>query len=270
MDITTPFATLLIFYDNHKRSKLNKIDLLKIIKKYHKNPCQLTTDIIKKFGQAMIPKIVSLSQLCRLFSIYEVPDQYRKLCLPESMHHVLESSSSLTYNSAADVSSPQFDAMKALASRCVHSSLYDNSSKSVPPRDNLTKFKYLLTSPIEPKAITEEVDRINKGKTNSSQSLDGTKLPASVNPIEQIARTTIENSKKRKIVAAPPATADTSTASEGSIVYSTLYLLMHEKALAQVVIRGRNRYRINPNKLYACCNCNIIVRNLYFMSVLLH
>jgi hypothetical protein len=80
MEITiNPFARTLLFYHLYLRAKLNSNDLLKISNKYASKPTYLLRDLQAKYTLYFIPESVSATELCRLISLYNVPEDYCKL-----------------------------------------------------------------------------------------------------------------------------------------------------------------------------------------------
>ena len=133
--VENAFASVLVFYDQFKRSKLLPTDLLKIAKKYGSKGLQLTFDLEKKYGMP-IPTRCDTANIIRICQLYSVPLTYIKL-LPSRLHD----SCCLSYNPIFDIRSPLFDAEMALNSQQITA-----AAMTTDVFDNLSKCQHLLSN----------------------------------------------------------------------------------------------------------------------------
>lgn len=125
-DTTNPFATVLIFYADYRRSKLKPEDLSKIAKKYCSKPAQMMRDLSSKY-QLPIPSSAFLDDVRRICVVFNVPESYKKL--------IPELTDAFEYSEFIDVLSTAFDAdvvfqqKRLLAVAKYKSPVYDNMSK---------------------------------------------------------------------------------------------------------------------------------------------
>lgn len=133
--IENAFASVLVFYDQFKRSKLLPTDLSKIAKKYASKDSQLTSDLEKKYGMP-IPTRCEATNIIRICQLYSVPLSYVKL-LPSKLHD----SCSLSYNPIYDIRSPLFDAEMVLNTQQITA-----AAMTTDVFDNLSKCQHLLSN----------------------------------------------------------------------------------------------------------------------------
>jgi len=157
MDINTtsaPFALVLDFYERYRYMKLQSEDLSKILDKYNKQPAKILVDLRKKYN-LILPTSISIGRVERLLAVYDVPERYANamwgqitaaiVSLPSDTATTLTRSGEGSqikvnaYESALDINSSSFDAAVAL-----HAGRIIAPDTTVPPLDNLTKFKQFL------------------------------------------------------------------------------------------------------------------------------
>lgn len=129
--IENSFASVLVFYDEYKRTKLLSVDLAKIAKKYASKPTQLIKDLEKKY-EVPIPTKCESVNILRICQVYSVPESYLKL-LPAQF----SDNTALPYDPIYDIRSALFDPEKVLSSKRIISStatnaMLDNLSKCLP------------------------------------------------------------------------------------------------------------------------------------------
>ena len=108
-NIDNSFASILVFYENFKRSKLIPTDLDKIAKKYRTKPNQLIVDLEKKYHLPIPTQVCSLT-VVRICAQYGVPPAYVAL-LPANIQSAV---STYDYDATLDVRSDTFDAEKVI------------------------------------------------------------------------------------------------------------------------------------------------------------
>lgn len=134
-NVVNNFASVLVFYDQFKRSKLVSSDLIKIAKKYGSKSEQLVIDLEKKYGFP-IPKECNLANVIRICQIYSVPVAYLQL-MPESVGDI----NAIPFDAIYDIRSPLFDPDKVISSRRIIASNMTNDIL-----DNLSKCRPFLTN----------------------------------------------------------------------------------------------------------------------------
>jgi hypothetical protein len=144
--IVDRFASVLVFYEQFKRTKLNPFDLTKIVKKYESKPNQLIADLEKKY-EMPIPEKCELRNIQRICHIFAVPHSYMNL-LPKQVREQTH----FAYDPVFDMRSVLFDPEKALFSKRIISST--STSEAL---DNLSRCNRLLVSGQEKKQTIRKV-----------------------------------------------------------------------------------------------------------------
>jgi hypothetical protein len=140
------FASVLVFYEQFKRTKLNPADLTKIAKKYESKPNQLIADLVKKYDIQITEKC-ELRNVQRICHIFAVPDSYLNL-LPKQIRE----QKYFSYDPVFDIRSVHFDPEKVLTSKRIISPT--STSEAL---DNLSRCNSLFTSGQEKKQTTHKV-----------------------------------------------------------------------------------------------------------------
>jgi hypothetical protein len=133
--IVDHFASVLVFYEQFRRTKLNPSDLSKIVKKYEFKPNQLIADLEKKY-ELPIPEKCELRNVQRICSVFAVPDSYLNL-LPKQVWE----QTYFAYDPVFDIQSVLFDPEKALLSKRIISPT--STSEAL---DNLSRCNSLFVS----------------------------------------------------------------------------------------------------------------------------
>lgn len=205
---SNPFAIVLSFYYNYRRSKLAKGDLEKIVKKYQRRQHLLLTDLSSKY-QLPLAKDVHINEVHRIVKNFDVPASYTRLL------HL--NGQAVEYDITKDPTSVAFDAGAVLADRGSlftakpTSQLFDNLSKATQIVPGFTRQK-----PVQPK----------EPKRSELQSNE-----KHVHLFHKIALRSTE----------PPPMQDTGATSRSP--FSTIYELMKSHAKAKIIVRRFNRIR---------------------------
>lgn len=203
MQCTNPYAITLVVLEEYKRKKINDTDLKKILKKYGESKKdQIVVDLARKYSR--VPTHVSLLQLSRIVSMYNIPQAY--------LHAMGLSKAELpSYDACLDITKDAFDATKALDQKLLFSSIA--FPESIIPLDNMSKAKHLVPGS-QPSLFSMEPMR------------EETVQVKRLHPFEEIAETLA------------PASG---TVSLECSVYQMLHNAMKDQGIVRVLIRGRNR-----------------------------
>lgn len=145
-NIVDSFASVLVFYEQFKRTKLNPSDLSKIARKYESKPNQLIADLEKKY-EMPIPQKCSLRNVQRICHIFAVPDSYMNLLTRQ-----VREQPNFSYDPVFDIRSVLFDPEKVLFSQRIISPT--STSEAL---DNLSRFNSLIISGQEKRKTIRKV-----------------------------------------------------------------------------------------------------------------
>jgi hypothetical protein len=112
MSTSDPFALVLHFYAQFQRTKLNKTDLDRIVKKYQVKPKNLLTDLSSKYNYWTIPTTVSIVTIKKYLTIYEIPIGYQNVMLRDL--ELKKALQSVEYDPRLDTSNELFDPVELL------------------------------------------------------------------------------------------------------------------------------------------------------------
>lgn len=233
-----PYARVLYFYYLFHRLKLTTIDLNNIAKKYANNAPRLLHDLTTKYKDFAIPEEVHLSELNRVCSLYDVPENYHRLLQPFQKYD---------YNPRVDIYSREFDAEYSLLS----SQSISHSHVNAPTLDNISKFIFLKSGSTVYDTTTGNAStnndelRVNEegsihvivASENSKRSSNDThtpKEPREAHFFEQIALRSIQSSSSSD---------GGGETSHRDSPLAFLYDCMNQKIRVTVVVRRRNSVR---------------------------
>jgi small nuclear ribonucleoprotein (snRNP)-like protein len=184
-----PIAASLLFYDRYRRARLKDRDFYaKVLKRYSKKPSStVLDDLDNKYGSfCSVPRSVSLRQLQRIFSKYDVPVEFRTVILKSipidgggvlwEQHKSLDSYFGDEYSEAYDVYSANFNADVAFTSNRHYLSPPGGTRTIV--YDNMAKVKHLVYKDVKEFVVPDRsyVESV-KAKQKANEILQRTAKP---------------------------------------------------------------------------------------------
>jgi hypothetical protein len=229
------FASVLVFYDQFKRTKLAPSDLVKIAKKYGSKSDQLVHDLEKKYGFP-IPKECKASNIAHICQTYSVPDAYLAF-LPAEFTNIR----TLPYDPIYDIRSPLFDAENVISKKRIISANY-----TFEMFDNLSKCRQLCNT-FDGKVfkIENTVKKTTEGKV---------KAGAYIHVLERVA---VDSSAKCNYI------DDNGTESLQMSPFALAYTFMKARSRVRVIIRKRARYAESN------ISCVLFLRKPFYFTHLL-
>ena len=245
-ECANPFAVTLLFYDRFRRAKLWVPEFYKkMLKKYEKKPSGILPDLKSKYAECYeIPNGVSLRYLQRLFSVYNVPVDYKSVILKDINEHLLNGNKTDfgdAYNEDYDVCSENYNAERAFPSNPPY--LTRAEGVKTPLYDNIAKAKHLVHKDVKEFVVPDRsfVDSM-KEKQKALEARQRSSRPHLFEEIvdKVINPSTWQGGKGAGAGSSCSSSGKGDVAEDGASPYRVIQNLIHKKLRASILVRRKS------------------------------